>query len=134
MATDVAYRGVVQTPWGWGYEPGTAFLLFYLYTFACVVAGLYYALATLASTSSPVERSMIRWMTFGASIPLCVASLTDVILPLLGVQSVRLATASFACLGAAVAWTSAPPRPRAPRRPAPSRARSSTRSRTASRS
>ena len=103
--TDVAYRGVVRTSWGWGYEPGLAFALFYVYTFVCVVTGLYYALTTLATTSSPVERSMIRWMTFGASIPLCVASLTDVILPLLGVQSVRLATASFACLGAAVAWT-----------------------------
>ena len=50
---------------------------------------------------------MIRWTTFGTSIPLCIASMTDVILPLLGIQTVRLATLSFACLGAAVAWASA---------------------------
>ena len=87
--TDVAYDGVVRTSWGWGYDPGVAFFLFYLFTFACVATGLYYALTTLAATSSPVEGAMIRWMTFGASIPLLVASLTDVILPLLGVQTRR---------------------------------------------
>lgn len=52
--TDAAYEGVVRTSWGWGYEPLLPFLLFYLYTLACIVTGLYYALTTLAATSSPV--------------------------------------------------------------------------------
>jgi signal transduction histidine kinase len=104
--TDLAHRGVTPAPWGWSYEPGVGFLVFYVFTLACVVAGLQHALATLLRTPSAVERSMIRWTAFGTSIPLLIASLTDVVLPLLGVQTVRLATTSFACLGAAIAWTS----------------------------
>jgi signal transduction histidine kinase len=105
VATGSAHSAVVRTAWGWAYVPTPIFLVFYLYTLACVVAGLAIAFRALASSSSPVERSMIRGMAFGASIPLFIASLTDVILPILGIQTVRLATASFACLGAAVAWT-----------------------------
>jgi signal transduction histidine kinase len=104
--TDLAHRGVTPVPWGWSYLPGPIFLVFYLYTLACVAVGLRHALATLLQTPSQVERSMIRWTTFGTSIPLCIASLTDVVLPLLGIQTVRLATISFAALGAAVAWAS----------------------------
>ena len=98
---------ILRVPWGWSYEPGPTFLVFYLYTLACVAFGFQQAFATFVTTTSPVERSMIRWTTFGTSIPLCIASMTDVILPLLGIQTVRLATLSFACLGAAVAWASA---------------------------
>jgi signal transduction histidine kinase len=104
--TDFSHRGVAPAPWGWSYQPGPLFFVFYLFTFACVVLGLQHALKTLIATPSAVERAMIRWTTLGTAVPLVVASLTDAILPLLGYDTVRLATASFAVLGLAIAWTS----------------------------
>jgi len=68
------------------------------------MAGMRSALGARRSSPSPVERALIHWIALGAMVPLLVASLTDVVLPLLGVQVVRLATASFAVLGAAIAW------------------------------
>jgi PAS domain S-box-containing protein len=99
------HRGVVRTPWGFGYVLAPAYLLFYPFVAGCLVVGLRGALGALRSSASPAERAQVRWVAAGVAVPLVVSSVTDGLLPLFGVQVVHLATASFAFLGATIAWS-----------------------------
>jgi signal transduction histidine kinase len=96
---------VVPTAWGWGYELGPIYALFYVFTAGSLVVGLRSAAAALRASASPAERAQLRWVATGVFVPLVVASTTDGILPFFGVQVVHLATASFAFLGATIAWS-----------------------------
>jgi len=105
LATDRIHTGVVRTEWGWGYELGAPYLLFYPFVTGCLLVGLRGALKTLRSSASPAERAQLLWFAVGITVPLVVASVTDGLLPLLGIQVVHLATSSFAFLGATIAWS-----------------------------
>jgi PAS domain S-box-containing protein len=104
VGTDLLHEGVVRTGWGWGFEPGPLLLPFLAFVSVCLGAGLRVALSSAQGSASPVERALLRWIALGACIPLAVATLTDVLLPFVGVHVVHLGTASFAVLGAAIAW------------------------------
>jgi signal transduction histidine kinase len=99
------HTGVSRTSWGWAYHFGPAYPFFYLFTVGCVGTGAYLGWRAVRQTSSPGERQQARWVIAGVLIPLVVASLTDGLLPLAGVQVPRLGTASFAVLGAMVLWS-----------------------------
>jgi signal transduction histidine kinase len=103
LGTDLAHARVMRTPFGWGYQPGPLFLLMYPFLAGCVLVGLGAALSAHGRSPSPAERARLRWLAVGGAVPVAVATVTDVVLPALGVQFVQLATASFACLGAAIA-------------------------------
>jgi two-component system NtrC family sensor kinase len=105
LTTDWIHTGMVRTASGWGYELGAPYLLFYPFVTGCLLAGLRAALETLRISASPAERAQLRWMVVGIAVPLVVASVTDGLLPLLGVQVIHLATSSFAFLGATIAWS-----------------------------
>ncbi|HEX2486749.1 MAG TPA: ATP-binding protein, partial [Myxococcota bacterium] len=105
LGTDWIHRRAVPTPWGWGYELGTAYVFFYPFTVGSLLLGLHVAADALRSSASPTERAQLRWVALGVTVPLVVAGATDGLLPLVGVQVVHLATVSFAFLGATVVWS-----------------------------
>jgi two-component system NtrC family sensor kinase len=105
LTTDRIHTGVVRTEWGWGYELGAPYLLFYPFVAGCLLLGLRSALQALRTSASPAERAQLRWFAVGVAVPLTVSSVTDGLLPLFGVQVVHLATSSFAFLGATIVWS-----------------------------
>lgn len=105
LGTDWMHVAVMRTPWGWGYEFGPAYPFFWVFTTTCMVSGLVIANRHLRRSSSPGERSQAGWIMVGVSIPLLTASVTDGILPMIGVQVPRIGTASFTFLGAIVLWS-----------------------------
>ncbi len=105
LTTDWMHTGVTPTAWGFGYEFGPAYPAFWCFTVACLVFGLSRAVRHLRTADSPAERSQATWIIVGVTVPLCTASITDGILPLLGIQVPRLGTASFAFLGGTILWS-----------------------------
>jgi signal transduction histidine kinase len=105
LTTDWVHERAVPAPWGFAYELGPAYALFYPFTVGSLLVGLGAAAQALRSSASPAERAQLRWIALGVTVPLVVAGSTDGLLPLLGIQVVHLATVSFAFLGATVVWS-----------------------------
>ena len=104
IATPWMHEAVVRTSWGWGYRFGPAYPFFYAFTVSCLASALMLGFREIRQSASPGERRQARVLMVGIGVPLVVASATDGILPLLGHQPPRLGTASFAFLGATIAW------------------------------
>jgi len=104
LGTDWIHPGVERSYWGWAYQLGPAYGLFYVFTVSCLLVGLALGVRDVRSSTSPGERSQARLLMVGILVPLVVASLTDGLLPLFGVQVPRLGTASFTILGGTIAW------------------------------
>jgi signal transduction histidine kinase len=105
LGGDWIHTRAVPAPWGFGYELGPAYALFYPFTVGCLLVGLGSSAEALRESASPAERAQLRWTALGVTVPLVAASVTDGLLPLLGIQVVHLATVSFSFLGATVAWS-----------------------------
>jgi signal transduction histidine kinase len=104
LMTPWMHEAVVRTSWGWGYRFGPAYPFFYLFTVGCLASALVLGFREIRRSDSPGERRQARTLMVGIGVPLVVASATDGLLPLLGHQPPRLGTASFAFLGATIAW------------------------------
>jgi two-component system NtrC family sensor kinase len=74
-------------------------------TIASVGYGLWKGVDYVIRTASPGERNQGRWALLAIGVPLVVASLTDGILPFVGIQLPRLGTISLTCLCATIAWS-----------------------------
>jgi len=98
------HAGVVRTSWGFGTRYGSAGGLPYAFELGCLVLALRVAASAHRSAASPAERSQVRWVVGGIVAPLVVASLTDVLLPLAGVQVPRCGTGAFAVLAGCMYW------------------------------
>jgi signal transduction histidine kinase len=96
--------GAVRTPWGWGTVPGPAFPAYYAASLVGAAAAFPLLARLLREAGSPSERRQRPWIAAGVATPICVGSITDAILPMLGVQAPRLGSASMACLGALGVW------------------------------
>jgi len=105
LTTPWIHTAAVPMPWGYGYELGPTYLLFYPFTSGCLLGGLVAAARRLRRNASAADRSQLGWVAAGVTVPLVVASATDGLLPYFGTQTVHLATASFAFLGCTVAWS-----------------------------
>ena len=105
IATDRMHTRVVRTDWGWGWEVEPLFALSVAISAGTVGLGLLVAWHHLRRSASPAERRQTRWLYTGLLIPLLVATFTDGVLPLLGVQQPRLGAASITLLVASTAWT-----------------------------
>jgi signal transduction histidine kinase len=103
--TPWVHRSVVPTEWGWSYELGPLYPAFYVVTVAALLVGLRLAHRAYQSWPSAAERSQARGIAVGIVVPLVVASVTDGMLPFLGMHVWHLGTASIAFLGATVAFT-----------------------------
>jgi signal transduction histidine kinase len=99
------HTGVVRRSWGWAYEFGPLYLPFYVITIGSVGYGLLTGVRYVMRTASPGERSQARWVLVAIGIPLVVASLTDGILPFVGIQAPRLGTVSLTLLCTTIAWS-----------------------------
>ncbi|MEN8181532.1 MAG: ATP-binding protein [Myxococcota bacterium] len=99
------HSGVVRTSWGWAYEFGPLYLPFYAITMASVGYGLFIGIRYVVRTASPAERTQGRWVLLALSVPLVAGSLTDGILPFLGIQLPRLGTLSLTSLCVTIAWS-----------------------------
>jgi PAS domain S-box-containing protein len=104
LLTPWMHEAVVRTSWGWGYRFGPAYPFYYLFTVSCLATALVLGFREIRRSDSPGERRQARALMVGIGVPLVVASATDGLLPLLGHQPPRLGTASFAFLGATIAW------------------------------
>lgn len=105
LTTDWVHERALPAPWGFAYELGPAYALFYPFTVGSLLVGLGAAAEALRASASPAERAQLRWIALGVTVPLVVAGTTDGLLPLLGIQVVHLATVSFAFLGATIVWS-----------------------------
>jgi len=105
IATPLIHTAAIPMPWGYGYEFGPLYLVFYPFTAGCLLAGLIASARRLRGSASTAEQSQMGWVAAGVTVPLVVASSTDGLLPYFGTQVVHLATSSFVFLGATVAWS-----------------------------
>jgi signal transduction histidine kinase len=105
FATDGLHRDVVRTSWGWGYRFGPLFSVYYALTLWGFGIGFGLAARAFRRYASPAERSQGAVVLVAVGAPLVVGSLTDGVLPALGHQPPRLATASLTFMGAAIAWS-----------------------------
>jgi signal transduction histidine kinase len=97
--TDWILSEAVRTGWGWGYRVGSLYPAFYAMTLVCV-AGSWSLLPRLFEAGAwQGTRKQRPWVVVGMLVPVCVASFTDVILPILDIQVLRLGSTSFAVLG-----------------------------------
>jgi PAS domain S-box-containing protein len=97
-------QGAVRTSWGWGYVPGPLHPAMFAVTMLGVLAGMRVVAQLLGNLSTPAERRQRPWLVVGVATPICAASITDVLLPSLGVQVPRLASMAMAALGAIALW------------------------------
>jgi PAS domain S-box-containing protein len=93
------HPAVVRTAWGWGYEIGPAFAVFYLFTMANVLLGFAWARTGYLANAGSGERRQGIWLAIALCVPVVVASITDALLPMLGHQVPRLGSLSLAVLG-----------------------------------
>jgi PAS domain S-box-containing protein len=98
---------VVETPWaeGWSYELGHAYPFYWSFTVAALVWGLVLGFRAYGRLPSEAERRQARWFGAGIMAPLVIGSVTDGVLPWLGIQVIHLATPTFLILGLTVAWS-----------------------------
>jgi len=99
------HPSVERTSWGWAYSLGPAYPAFYVFTMANVAFALGLAFQVYRRSASPGERAQSIWVMIGLFSPLSIASMTDGVLPYLGVQVPRLGTASFVVLGGTIFWS-----------------------------
>ena len=94
-----------RTAWGWAQGHGPGFTAWYAFTMAHVLPAIALGLSTLWRSPSASERIQVVWLAAGIAVPLCVASTTDVLLPMLGAAPVPLGAFSFSLLGATIVWS-----------------------------
>jgi len=99
------HPSVERASWGWAYSLGPAYPFFYSFTMACVAVALWIGFGSFRRSASPGERAQSVWVMIGLFAPLSIASMTDGVLPYLGVQVPRLGTASFMVLGGTIFWS-----------------------------
>ena len=99
------HPAVERVSWGWAYSLGPAYPFFYAFTMSTVAVGLWIGFGSFRRSASPGERDQAVWVMIGLFAPLAVASMTDGVLPYLGVQVPRLGTASFMVLGGTIFWS-----------------------------
>lgn len=105
VTTTWIHTTAVRTTWGWGWEVGPLFPVAFLLSSGTVAAGLLVAWQGLRRYASPAEVRQSSWLFAGLLVPLTVASFTDGVAPLLGIQLPRLGAASISLLAVSMGWT-----------------------------
>ena len=104
-ATPWIHPRVVEAPWGWSYELGPAYPFYWVFTVTALVWGLALGFRAHGRLPSEAERRQARWFGAGIMAPLVIGSVTDGVLPWLGIQVLHLGTPSFLVLGTTVTWS-----------------------------
>ncbi|HEY8494406.1 MAG TPA: ATP-binding protein [Myxococcota bacterium] len=99
------HESVSPVAWGWAYQVGPAFAVWYVLTLAATLGGLTAVVLGLRGGGAPVSRGQRVGRVVAVAGPMVVGSTTDALLPLLDVQVPRLGVASFAVLGTLITAT-----------------------------
>jgi len=94
LAGSTLYRRVTPAPWGWSYWPSPVFYPFLFHVLVCFAIGITLNVRHLLRRLTMQERRKGRLMLAATMIPIASGSLTDGILPVLGIQTYRLGTAA----------------------------------------
>jgi PAS domain S-box-containing protein len=100
--TPLLTEGVVRTSWGFAYTTGRLMPVYYVITVSLVMVALAVGRQAFLRSESGSERQQAHLLVVGISVPLVAASLTDAILPMLGIQWPRFGTLSLAVLCAVI--------------------------------
>jgi len=104
FASPAMISEALRTWWGWTPVPGPAMAFQYIVTGGSVSAGL--ILGWSSRTLSAEERRRMLAVRVAIGVPLVVASLTDVTLPMLGIHEVpRMGALSLALVGVVHVWS-----------------------------
>jgi len=95
----------IQVSWGWSYSFGPLFPIAFAPTLLYVVVVLVMWPRLIVPEVSPGERRQVVVMFFGILVPTSIASVTDVLLPHLGIHVPRLGSMSILVAGGIVAWS-----------------------------
>jgi PAS domain S-box-containing protein len=93
---------VEPTAWGFAYTLGPALAPYYAFALACLGISLWLGYLGYLNTG---ERDQASWIAGGIAFALVVASVTDGLLPFLGINSPRFGSAAFSIFGFTVAWS-----------------------------
>jgi signal transduction histidine kinase len=97
-------REALRVWWGWTPVPGPGLAIYYASVGGSVAAGL--VLGWRRSQMSEEERRRLTAVRVAIGVPLVLASITDVVLPLLGVNALpRLGTLSLAAISVVHVWS-----------------------------
>jgi len=99
-ATPWMIEGAVPTSWGYGWVPGPAFGIYSVITIAAAATALHRWIRHLRSSTEGIHRWKGWLATISLMIPMVATSVTDAILPILGVHVPRIGSASLAALAA----------------------------------
>ena len=100
--TSWIHIGMEPVPWGWAYRFGPVYAPWYALTMVASTTGIVAALRRLQQTDLPAEQGQSAWFIAAVFVPLCIGSISDGLLPLLGFQLPRFGVVSFAVLGAVI--------------------------------
>jgi signal transduction histidine kinase len=103
IGTPWGLRGVVPTPWGWGFEFGSLFMVPFLIASIPPTLVLLSWRTLYPRAGSGGERSTSRVVFVGLAIAVVIASTTDAILPMIGIQFPPLGSTSIMLVSLAVA-------------------------------
>jgi signal transduction histidine kinase len=104
LFTPWCIQSPIRLSWGWSYSLGRLFPLAFLPTIFYVSSVLVMWPSLVAKEISPGEKRQVLWMFFGILVPATVASITDVLMPWLGIHFPRLGSTSILVTGGIVAW------------------------------
>lgn len=104
VATPWGLSEAVPTSWGWSYRFGPIFPALYGFTLLCVLLALA-SWPSLLTRSLPREKNQARLLLAAIATSLSVASLTDVVLPMMDVHVPRLGATSLLVMGWLVVWS-----------------------------
>ena len=97
------HAGAHAVPWGYAYTVGPGYAAWYAFTVVTASLGAFHAHASVRTSTSPADRGQSPWVGAGIAVPLCVGSVSDGLLPVLGIDLPRVGPTSFAIFGAVVA-------------------------------
>jgi PAS domain S-box-containing protein len=97
--TDSMHSAVLPVAWGWAYETGSLYTAWFALTVVSASIGTWFAVRGVNTGGIPAELHQRRWLLIGVGVPLLVGSVSDGLLPTLGIHLPRLGTASFAVMG-----------------------------------
>ena len=103
------YRGVIAVPWGHATVPGALFPLYFCFTIGCGIFVYLSCRTAIAGALAIRPNPGGRGIATGVLCLLVVGSLTDAILPILGIQVPRLTTTGFAILAGWLLWSMSRP-------------------------
>jgi PAS domain S-box-containing protein len=98
--TDALIAEALPTAWGYTYRFGPAYPLFIFFNMLGIVPGVYIAISAYRRIGTQIKRRQRPFAVIGVLTPVVVTTVTDIALPMLGVEVLQLGTTSFAVLGA----------------------------------